>query len=108
MSGFDPLFYAVATPDQQRTRALTQPHGTPQYLVNNPIENGENLKSLSHKKRLPDSMKIINSCSNGILVDNNMHMNNNQYMEDYDEDSTNDSNVSLDLEQEEMEELSEV
>jgi hypothetical protein len=35
-------------------------------------------------------------------------MNNNQYMEDYDEDSTNDSNVSLDLEQEEMEELSEV
>jgi hypothetical protein len=65
MSGFDPLYYAVATPDQQRTRALTQPHGTPQYLINNPIENGENLKSLSHKKRLPDSTKIINSCSNG-------------------------------------------
>ncbi len=41
-------------------------------------------------------------------MDDNMHMNNNQYMEDYDEDSTNDSNVSLDLEQEEMEELSEV
>jgi hypothetical protein len=132
MSGFDSSYYAVLGGDQPtRKRAHTQDrlentqqNMQQQHFNNNVPENnithGTQKKKTRKKKKQSDCMLKINfECLFTLLVEDLTTMHNQlpqQYasaqqlasQDIFDEESTNDSNYSLDLEQDDMEELSEV